>query len=86
MTDYDNNFHGALFRNDRKTTDNHPDYKGQCEVDQVEYWLSAWIRDSKDGKKYMSLAFTPKTDTGEQRPARTSQANPETPFDDDIPF
>ena len=27
-----------------------------------------------------------KSDSGEERPARTSQANSETPFDDDIPF
>jgi hypothetical protein len=84
MTDYDNNMRGVLFKNDRKDSDRHPDYKGNAEVDGVHYWLSAWIKDGKSGK-FMSLAFTPKTDTGEQRPVRTP-AHTETPFDDMIPF
>ena len=53
MSEYDNNNRGVLFKNDKKETDNHPDYKGRIDVNGQEYWLSAWIKDRKDGGKYM---------------------------------
>lgn len=59
MPDYDNNMRGVLFKNDRKESDSHPDYKGSADVDGVEYWLSAWIKTGAKGK-FMSLAFTEK--------------------------
>ena len=34
---------GVLFKNDKKETEKHPDYKGNIMVDGNEYWLSAWI-------------------------------------------
>jgi hypothetical protein len=99
--DFDNNMRGALFKNEDKQGDSQPDYKGQCEVDRVEYWVSAWINTSKSGQKYMSLSFQPKQ--AQQRrgapanpPARYEQRPGTTPqsgsgrapddFDDDIPF
>ena len=62
MTEYDNNLRGALFKNDRKENDTHPDYKGSCEIDGTEYWISSWIKSSKEGKKFMSLSFVSKED------------------------
>lgn len=53
---------GSLFRNDDKQGDSHPDYKGQAEVNGVAMWMSAWLKTSKGGKKYMSLAFKPKVE------------------------
>lgn len=53
---------GALFRN--KTKDaahpSWPDYQGQGMISGVEYWFSGWIKDGKDGHKFLSLAFKPK--------------------------
>lgn len=57
--EYDNNLRGVLFKNDRKESDSHPDYKGSAEVDGVEYWLSAWIKTGANGK-FMSLSFRAK--------------------------
>lgn len=60
MPDYDNNQRGALFKNKKKETDNHPDYTGSAEVDNREFFVSAWVKKSKKGMNYMSLTFTPK--------------------------
>lgn len=59
MSDYDNTNSGALFKNDKKSTDKHPDYRGQINVDGIEFWLSAWIKTGKSGK-FMSLSVQPK--------------------------
>lgn len=77
---YDNTDRGVLFKNDRKTSDNHPDYRGTINVGGVEYWLSAWIKTGNNGK-FMSLSVSPK-EAQQQAPAR--QAPAET--DDSIPF
>ena len=53
----DNN--GALFANDKKTSDTQPDYKGQIRVGEKDYWISGWRKVSKNGMKYMSLAVKP---------------------------
>jgi hypothetical protein len=53
---------GALFKADAaKKRDNpkRPDYEGSAEVDGVDYWISAWLKEGKSGK-FMSLAFKPK--------------------------
>jgi hypothetical protein len=58
---YDNNFKGALFANRKRRNDNDPSHQGQCEVNGVEYWISAWVNEStKDGSRYFSLRFKEK--------------------------
>lgn len=95
--EYDNNLRGVLFKNDRKETANHPDYKGAAEIDDVEFWLSAWIKEGKSGK-FMSLSFTPKeqpknpharepvkqTRQQQREPARDKQGFDD--MDEDIPW
>lgn len=61
---------GSMFDNDRKTTDNHPDFKGSCMVSGVEYWVSGWDKTPEGKRPYMSLAFKkkePKADTAPQQ-------------------
>jgi hypothetical protein len=50
---------GVLFKNDKKTTDKHPLYKGSCMIAGVEFWIAAWLNESPRGK-YMSLKFQAK--------------------------
>ena len=56
---YDNNMTGALFKNRKRETDKHPLYTGSCEINGQKLWISAWLKQSKNGETYMSLAFKP---------------------------
>jgi len=76
---------GALFRNDRKEKDTQPDYTGECRIEGVEYRLSAWLNESKNGKKYMGLKLTAKDDMPQQKAPTMPQEQP-ADFDDDLPF
>jgi hypothetical protein len=69
MSDYDNELRGVLFKNDRKEQDRHPDYKGSCEIGGVEYWISSWLKDGRNGK-FLSLAFTEKDQQGQTQQRR----------------
>ena len=51
---------GALFANDKKGNPARPDYTGDCNVDGVEYRLSAWKKQSKGGMGYLSISFQKK--------------------------
>ena len=68
---------GALFRNDKKEKDSHPDYTGSALIDGVDMWIAAWVKEGKNGK-FMSLSFTPK----EEAPKKQSIID----MDDDLPF
>jgi hypothetical protein len=46
---------GLLFRNQNKETNKHPDYTGTLTIADVEYRLSGWIKDGKNGK-FLSLS------------------------------
>ena len=48
---------GALFRNDRKESEQHPDYNGNAKINNIDYWLNGWIKQTKTGAKYLSLSF-----------------------------
>jgi len=65
VTQYDNTDRGVLFKNDRKTTDSHPDYTGNINVGGQEFWLSAWIKEGQRGK-FMSLSIKPKEEQRQQ--------------------
>lgn len=82
MPEYDNNMRGVLYKNDRGRGENSPPYTGNCEIDGVEYWVSAWVKESKKGQKYFSLAFRAK----DEKPQQRSNPQPSQDFNDDIPF
>lgn len=77
---------GVLFKNDKKLNDNHPDYKGSITVDGIEYWISSWIKNGKNGK-FMGLAVTPKEQQGQQAKKPSSSGSGFDDMDsDDVPF
>lgn len=91
---YDNTNSGILSRNERKEKDTHPDFKGSINIEGVEYWLSGWVKEGRDGtkmagKKFFSLSAQIKEG---QTPAAAPAAAPRpaprpVPVEDsDIPF
>jgi len=90
---------GALFRNERRETDNHPNANGSATVTcphcgaEGRHWLSAWTntiqRGDKAGERYQSLKFKAQDDQP-GRPASAATSAPRqpdpAPEDDDIPF
>jgi hypothetical protein len=74
---------GGLFKNDKKEKSTHPDYRGDCEIHGKPFWISAWIKEGKDGKKFMSLAFRVKDEPAKPKPTASRF---DTPIDDQIPF
>ena len=45
---------GSLFKNDKKTSDKAPDYKGKANIDGVVKDVAAW----KNEKGFLSLKFS----------------------------
>ena len=75
---------GALHKNDRKEQETHADYNGSVRIEGRDYWINAWIKEAKTGKKFMSLSFKLKDGTA-ARPEPTGRADIR-PLDDDVPF
>ncbi len=91
MAEFDNTNRGVLFKNDRKEAgDRKPEYTGSLNVDGVEFFLDAWLKDGKSGK-FMSVSVKRK----DKQPQGTAPA-PSAPrppasqapsdFDESIPF
>jgi hypothetical protein len=81
---YDNTNRGTLGKNQRKEKDTHPEYAGKINVDGVDYWLSAWVKEGPTGK-FFSLSVRRK----DEQQAGSKQAAPAGDLDDDmsdIPF
>lgn len=64
MSEYDNTNRGALFTNNRKESDRHPDWTGTINVEGTDFWISGWVKVSKAGAKYLSLSVTEKDSAG----------------------
>jgi hypothetical protein len=76
---YDNTNRGALFRNRQHEQDTDPSYTGTINVGGTDYWLSAWLKTSKAGEKFMSLSVKPKQ-------AAKARPIPGRSDEDSIPF
>jgi len=83
---------GSLFRNEKKTTDKHPNLKGKVMLPNGEVrWLSAWTKETSAGDKWISLAIGDlvQQQSGgmvldDHNKAKSNGYQPQT--DDDIPF
>jgi hypothetical protein len=74
---------GSLFANDKREKDTHPTHTGSCNIGGAEFYISAWVRESSNGRKFFSMAFKPKGEKREPAPYPTGGT---AEFDDKIPF
>lgn len=79
---YDNTNRGALFKAEKKS-EKHPDYTGKINIGGTDYYLSAWIKESKAGNKFMSLSLG---EAVEQQPKQQTKHQGADLYEDDIPF
>lgn len=86
--EYDNTNKGSLFKNDRKELDTHPDYNGSINIEGKEYWINAWVKESKkNGKKFFGLSAKKKDQDASKNPANAKSAPAKTRDEDsEIPF
>ena len=75
---------GSLFKNEKKESDNHPDYTGSALIDGTDYWMNAWLKSSESGRKWMSFSFKPKEEAKPSKPASKPQRLED--MDSDTPF
>ena len=53
----DNLNRGAIFKNDSKQKETHPDYRGKINWGGTEIEVSMWVKKSKEGKSYFSVSL-----------------------------
>jgi len=70
---------GSLFKNDRKTTETHPDYTGTVMVNGKVHYLSGWIKESAKGKFFSISIGKEKAPVG-FKPAGSDEIIDDTPF------
>src|SRR5262245_13320809 len=81
----------SLFKNDRKSKAQDPDYRGDGKINGRDYWISAWLNVSKKDNqtKYLSVKVNPKegAPTYKRQEEEETKVKEHVPFhDDDIPF
>lgn len=77
---------GALFKNQYKKEEKHPDYKGEVEMGGLKYELAGWVRESRKGDKYISVVIGDlKDNQGERLPEHPKDQDPSEDFSD-VPF
>ena len=84
MNEYDNTNRGSIWMNDKKETENHPDFTGSLNVEGREYWVSAWKRKPDANPKAPALSFSIKLKEPKGQSYSAKSASEE--FDDPIPF
>jgi hypothetical protein len=78
---YDNNMCGALWKNDNREKETHPQLKGSAEIDGVEYWVSGWTSKEGGKKPLVSLSFKRKDAQRAPRPTPgIDDLDPDVPF------
>ena len=73
---------GSIFKNDYKTKDTHPDYKGKMVVDGVNKDIALWFNQPEGKKAYFSVAISDPYKAPEQE----ESAEQGKPAADGLPF
>jgi hypothetical protein len=80
---------GSLFKNEKREKDTHPNARGSCKINGVEYWMDAWTKKDKNGNPWQSISFkakeakaAPKQESSQPKRATVGGGSD----DDDNPF
>lgn len=68
---------GSLFKNDKKGNDKAPDYRGSIKVTGKTFNIVGWVKDAKNGSKFLSLKVEAQDTT--ERPKK-EENNGDLPF------
>lgn len=79
---------GSLSQNERRTQENHPNYKGKIVFDRDvrrgdKIWVAGWRKEGDDGKPWISLAVSI---TGDAPPRASAPRENAPSYEDEIPF
>jgi hypothetical protein len=88
---------GAIFKNNKKSSEKHPDYIGSINADGKDMLISLWLNESKNGVKYFSVSLSEPRKESEPKVITRPMGNIESNFqeeairqmaedDDDLPF
>jgi hypothetical protein len=80
--EHDNTNRGAIWKNEKKERDTHPDFTGSLNVNGVEYWVSAWKRKEDAGPKAPALSFSVKPKDEQPSIGQRATAKIKKPHDD----
>jgi len=70
---------GAIFKNDFKTADNQPDYRGKINVNGKEWEIALWVKGTQQAGKYFSASI-------KEPWVKPEESVPTANEDDDLPF
>lgn len=74
---------GTLRKNTKKEQENHSDYKGSINVNGVDHWFDAWLKEGPHGKFLSCKIGKPKENF---KPKGDDEMPKNTIEDDSIPF
>ena len=90
MSDYDNTNRGAIWKNEKKEQDTHPDFTGALNVEGVEYFFDAWKRKADASERAPALSFKvkrrDKQPDGVRQPDDPGAQSNDHDLEDSIPF
>jgi len=82
MSEYDNTNTGILFKNDVGDNPKRPVYRGNIDINGAKYDIAGWVREGKNGKKFISL----KVEEPKEGGSKPRTPEPKIEETDDIPF
>ena len=94
MSDFDNTNRGAVWKNEDKQSEKHPDFKGSINIEGVEYWVSGWRRKAGANPKSPALSLSvtmkeskaPQINNQMQQQQQPQHSPADESWDDDMPF
>jgi len=75
---------GAIFKNENKSNEKHPDYRGKINWGGTDIEVSMWVNKSKEGKSYFSVSLQEPYKKMEN--SSDKMRNAPLQIDDDLPF